>query len=499
MKRLKKTVSIWLLVVLLICPSMVQAAAVPQISAPGAIVIDMDTNEILYEKAKDTPRSVASMTKVMTALLAYDAVAEGKLTMDSQIPVSANAKLIIPNDPCGQYVPYPDEARLGDLLAIYLIVSSSPAGTAIAEYLGGDEATFVTMMNERAKELGIDAVYADANGLKPNRVTPLAQAKLVRHFVRTYPEVLEITSQPTVTFYGRTYPGTNKFLLGDRGLTGVDGFKSGTMPFAGFCFSITCRQNGHYMVSVVAGSSSNATRYSDTVKIQQYAFARRAELDRAKGADPVAVKPAPEETKTPEKPKTPDINATSPWAMEWMERGDKLGLDTYRDLKREAYCGQEPLTRGEFAALVMRGLKPERGHCVETFKDVPTEHPFAQDIVQAVAAGVVQGGENGLFRPDDLVSRQEMALMLTRLFSWEERTPHNHFTDKDMLSHVFSEAVGRMSEAGLMQGDENGRFNPLDSTTREMAMKTVITCYDREQRGDLTLRPQEEKPLGCRR
>ncbi len=487
---------IYLLVLFMVMSFLSPALAItslPQVSAPGAVVIDVDTNQILYDKNMNIPRSVASMTKVMTALLVYDAIDAGELTMDTKIPVSANAKSIIPTDPCGQYVPYPDEATVFDLLSVYLIVSSSPAGTAFAEYLGGDVPTFVNMMNEKANELGMDAIYTDPNGLLPNEVTPLAHGKLLRHFIVTYPEVLDITSQPSVNFNGRYFPGTNKFYSTYSDFTGVDGFKTGTMPFAGFCLSTSCHRDGRHLIGVVTGASGNPQRYGDMMNILNYGFARAAELETVVMKDDIiegeSVKTEPlvhvEEVKQKSeeleektiKPKE-EAYKTSEWAVDMVKQAKLLGLDTTERLGYDDYQGQEPITRGEFAALVTLGLEPNQKESMTSFPDVTQDHPFYDEIMEAASCGIVFGYQDQTFRPDAPIQRQEMAVMITRAIKWPDRTPRNEFLDGEEVSYHFSEAIGRMYESKIMKGDENGYFNPLDTTTREMALASILNARE---------------------
>ena len=295
MRKQRRCLLLFLAMILLFQPFTALGKGGPTISAKGGVAIDFESGKVLYEKNMNNPRPIASMTKVMTSLLVYDAIAEGKLTMDTKIPITPEARSIIPWDPCGVYVHYGKEETVHDLLSIYLIVSSSPAGTSLAQAIGGSIPAFVEKMNQKAKDLGIDAYYTEPNGLKPNKVTPLAQAQLIRHFIKTYPEVLEITKKSSLTFSGRPYKANNKFYGSFSWYQGnIDGFKSGTMPFAGPCFSATAKRGDHRVISVVVHAKDVNERYRDSIKILDYAFKQY----------PLEFQPSPWAKEVPDRGKT---------------------------------------------------------------------------------------------------------------------------------------------------------------------------------------------------
>ncbi|MDO5713651.1 MAG: S-layer homology domain-containing protein [Tissierellia bacterium] len=444
MKR-RKLVLLVLAFLLILSPMTTFADAPPKVAAKGAIAMDYETGKVLYEKDINTPRSVASMTKVMTSLLVYDAIADGRIKSDTKIPITPEARSIIPWDPCGVHVPYAKEETVYDLLSIYLIVSSSPAGTALAQYLAGSVPAFVDQMNAKAKELGIDAYYNDPNGLKPNKVTPLAQAKLTRHFIQKYPEVLEITKRRSVIFSGRHYKANNKFYRNFDWYKGnVDGFKSGTMPFAGSCFSATAKRGENRVITVVINSSDMNERYRDSIKLLDYAFT-----------------------------KYPITYKTSEWAKNVPVEAEQMGFNMANIQGKKEFEGTEPITRGEFISMLVKALRLEE-KAGEAFIDVNPEAWYAKDVHSARAYGLVQGTGGGRFEPEALLTRQEMALMLQNGLKLEPMGIDKVFKDDGEIGEVFKEAVYRMAEYGIVRGTDEGTFLPKEGANRESATSMIL-------------------------
>lgn len=453
----RKGVVLLLVLFMLLGPISAFAEGPPEIQAKGGVAIDFETGKVLYEKDAHTPRSVASMTKVMTSLLVYDAIAEGRITSDTKIPITKEARSIIPWDPCGVRVSYGKEETVYDLLSIYLIVSSSPAGTALAQYLAGSVSAWVDQMNGKARELGIDAVYQDPNGLVPNKVTPLAQAKLIRHFIQKYPEVLDITKQRSVNFSGRTYLANNKFYRNFSWYDGnIDGFKSGTMPFAGPCFSATAKRGGNRVISVVVNSTSVNERYRDSIKILDYAFSLY-----------------------------PLTFPTSHWAENLPMEAEKMGINTATVQGKRSFEGREPMNRGEFTSLLVRALKLNPVEEMP-YSDVDPCAWYARNLGTAHHYGLVQGYGRDVFKPEKLLSRQEMVLILQNALNLPDRGTKIIFRDNDAIGEIYREAAMRMAQYGIVKGTEEGKFLPLGTATREEATSMVLNLMHGIQNGTIS-------------
>ena len=290
MKKVKR-ISLFLAVVILASctglqsPASAATVGETSITALGAIVLDFETGRVLYEHNADVYRPPASMTKLMTVYLVYEAIARGRISLDTVVPISQNAydfsrRTGETNVPLSRSLTY----TVDELLDVVIVMSAGGAAVALAELVGGSTSAFYRIMNNKAAEWGIDAIYYSASGgSTQTRLTPRAMAVLSRNIVLDYPEVLEKSSMRSVTHRGRTYPSTNH-LLGVY--EGIDGLKTGTNAQARECFAGTAKRGDVRIITVVMGSSSGR-RFSDTTTLLDYGFAeieaqRLAEVEASK-------------------------------------------------------------------------------------------------------------------------------------------------------------------------------------------------------------------------
>ncbi len=260
----------------------ISALAAPMISvtAAGAVIMDCQTGEIYYQKQMDVPRHAASMTKVMSVYLVFEEIKAGRLSLSTPIKVSAYASSVSRNpDYSGmENLKEGSSYPVDTLLRLVMTASCNGSIIALAEHIGGTEANFVNMMNNKAKEWGVSAHYADCSGYEDegNAVTPRAQATIARKIILEHPEILKYSSLKSTQFQGETYYSTNKLLIEDK-LQGIDGLKTGTTTAAGYCFTGTASRNGRRIISVVMASTSSANRMDDSAKLLEYGFAVRSE------------------------------------------------------------------------------------------------------------------------------------------------------------------------------------------------------------------------------
>lgn len=267
-----------------------QPAQEPQVvamstSASGAIVIDGGTGEVYYEKNADTPRPAASMTKLMSLYLVFDAIDAGELSLTTPIPISAElaqisrTKLYSGLEKFTAGASYPAE----DLIKLAITASGNASIMALAEYLGGgSEAVFVERMNTTTRQWGIDAKFADSSGFldKGNAVSPRAMAEIARRLLTDHPEILNYSQLLSVNFQGRTYSTTNT-ILKNATLPGIDGLKTGFTYGAGYCFTGTAQRDGARIISVVMNTASASARMSESRKLLEYGFTCRKEREAA--------------------------------------------------------------------------------------------------------------------------------------------------------------------------------------------------------------------------
>lgn len=225
-----------------------------------AIVMDARTGEVLYSERADSVRYPASVTKVMTFYLAFEALAAGRLHLNDLITVSPLAAAQ-PATKLG--------LRAGETITVenalhaMAVHSANDMAVAVAERIGGTESHFAQMMTQEAQHLGMtNTRYVNANGLPDNRQVTSAHdiAILTRAILHDFPQYYYFFGQQEFTYRGKTMVNTNH-LLGR--MPGVDGLKTGFTNAAGFNLDASAVRNGHRLIAVVMGSSSSAVRNAD--------------------------------------------------------------------------------------------------------------------------------------------------------------------------------------------------------------------------------------------
>ena len=255
----------------------VDAAAQPQLSlnCRAAILVDQDTGTVLYEKNADEQVPIASITKVMTLLLTFEAIHNGQLTLETTVPVSEHAYHMggsqIWLEPGEQFT-------LDEMIKAICVSSANDAAVAVAELVGGSEPAFVERMNARAAELGMEhTTFHNACGLDTEGHLSTARdvAVMSCQILNTCPEVLHYTGIWTDTLRGGATQlvNTNKLL---RRYNGITGLKTGTTSGAGVCISASATRDGLTLIAVILGSPSSADRFNAATTLLDYGFAHYA-------------------------------------------------------------------------------------------------------------------------------------------------------------------------------------------------------------------------------
>ena len=248
-------------------------AAVPELtlSCRAAVLIDQDSGTVLYEKNADQPMPIASITKVMTLLLTFEAIHDGRLTLDTPVPVSEHAYHMggsqIWLEPGEQFT-------LDEMIKAICVSSANDAAVAVAELVGGSEPAFVQQMNARAAELGMEhTTFHNACGLDTEGHLSTARdvAIMSRTILTTCPEVLHYTGIWTDSLRGgqTQLVNTNKLL---RRYNGITGLKTGTTSGAGVCISASATRDGLSLIAVVLGAPSSKERFADATTLLDYGF-----------------------------------------------------------------------------------------------------------------------------------------------------------------------------------------------------------------------------------
>ena len=255
-------------------PDALQADAQPDLplNCRAALLMEQESGRVLYEKNPDEPMPIASITKVMTLLLTFEAVEEGKLAMDTLVPVSEHAYRMggsqIWLEPGEQFT-------LDEMIRAICVSSANDAAVAVAELVGGSEPAFVERMNARAKELGLEhTTFHNACGLDTEGHLSTARdvAAMSRYILNRYPEVLHYTGIWTDSLRnGQTQlVNTNKLL---KRYSGITGLKTGTTSGAGVCISASATREGLNLIAVVLGAPSSADRFHAAIALLDYGFA----------------------------------------------------------------------------------------------------------------------------------------------------------------------------------------------------------------------------------
>lgn len=263
--------------VLVSAPAMETAAASGSLAlnCRAAVLIEPESGRVLYEKSPDEKMPIASITKLMTLLLAFEAVHGGKLTLDTLVPVSEHAYHMggsqIWLEPGEQFT-------LDEMLRAICVSSANDAAVAVAELVGGSEPAFVEQMNARAAELGMtNTTFRNACGLDTEGHLSTARdvAVLSCYILNTCPELLHYTGIWTDSLRnGQTQlVNTNKLL---KRYSGITGLKTGTTSGAGVCISASAVRDGLILIAVILGSPSSADRFNAATTLLDYGFAHYA-------------------------------------------------------------------------------------------------------------------------------------------------------------------------------------------------------------------------------
>lgn len=285
-----RVLCVWLLLVCLLAKPAAVAAEDPGeadkgqeavlIDAPSGILMEAETGAVLFEKDADTRRSPASITKIMTLILIFDALEAGKLTMEEQVTTSAHAKSM------GGSQVYLEEGETQDvetMIKCIVIASGNDASVAMAEHISGSEQEFVRRMNERAGELGMENTnFEDCCGLtdSPNHYTTARDiAVMSRELITKYPKILEYSSIWMENITHITKQGTKEFGLTNtnkliRSYEGCVGLKTGSTSVAKYCLSAVAGRKGITLISVVMAAPDYKVRFRDAASMLNYGFSR---------------------------------------------------------------------------------------------------------------------------------------------------------------------------------------------------------------------------------
>lgn len=261
-------------------PAMADSGTGPEITAPSALLMEASTGTVIYEKNADEPRNPASVTKIMTLILIFDALQSGQIGLNDEVVTSAFAKSM------GGSQVFLEEGEIQTvetLIKCIVIASGNDASVAMAEYVCGDEGTFVKKMNERAAGLGMEHTkFVDCCGLtdSPEHVTTARDIALMsRELITKYPQ---ITSYSTIWMENITHvtkQGSKEFGLSNTNRLlkmatnfEVTGLKTGSTSIAKYCLSATARKDGVELIAAIMAAPDYKARFRDAVTLLNYGY-----------------------------------------------------------------------------------------------------------------------------------------------------------------------------------------------------------------------------------
>lgn len=240
------------------------------IAAPSGILIEAETGKILYEKNAHEQRPCASITKVMTLLLVFEAVDSDRLKLSDTINTSDHAASMGGSD---IWLEPGETMSAEDMIKATVVASANDAAVALAEHISGSEEVFVSQMNDRAAQLGMkDTVFKNCNGLdEEGHITSAYDVALMSRALIRHEKIFDYTSIWLDTLRGgkTQIVNTNKLLKTYNGITGL---KTGTTDAAGCCISATAKRDELSLIGVVLGSDTGKQRFADAAALLDYGF-----------------------------------------------------------------------------------------------------------------------------------------------------------------------------------------------------------------------------------
>lgn len=257
-----------------------QTESADLIQAPSGVLMEAQTGTVIYQKDSDTRRSPASITKIMTLILIFDALEKGNLKLDDIVTTSAYAKSMGGSQ---VFLEEGETQTVETLIKCIVIASGNDASVAMAEHICGSEQEFVRHMNERATELGMkNTHFEDCCGLtdSSNHYTTARDIAIMsRELITKYPKILEYSSIWMENITHVTKQGTKEFGLTNtnkliRSYDGCVGLKTGSTSLAKYCLSAVAKRNKITLIAVVMAAPDYKVRFKDAASMLNYGFSR---------------------------------------------------------------------------------------------------------------------------------------------------------------------------------------------------------------------------------
>lgn len=333
----------------------------------ASLVMDAETGVILSSRHADKVLHPASLTKIMTMLLVFEALDRGDITLNTRLRVSKRAAGMIPSK-LGLPVGY--RIKVKDAIYALATKSANDVAATVAENLGGSEAKFAAAMTTRARTIGMSKTrFRNASGLHhPQQVsTARDMAKLGRYILQRYPHYYHYFSTESFTYRGKTYRSHNRLM---KTYKGMDGFKTGYISKSGFNLVASARQDGRRLIGVVFGGRSGKTRNLHMAEIMDKGFSKAKRTRIASTTIPpkpvpkpgFAVANVPVKNNVPQQPSSQAGFTT----LASLETGRTLSVNQ-NDISPNYKALNQQLQNGSFGEMIGEGdFDPSASKRIET-------------------------------------------------------------------------------------------------------------------------------------
>ena len=265
--------------------------AAPKIDVKSAIVLDYNSDKILYEIEPDAHIYPASMTKIMTSIIAFDLLKQGKINLDDESIVSENAWRLSQSGYSSMFIMINDTVTIEELLKGIIVVSGNDACVALAEAIAGSEENFAELMNEKSKEIGlINTNFSNSSGINDpqNYSTVRDIAIMSKYLISNYPEYYEYFKETEFT-WDRT--GGEPITQGNRNpllykRMGADGIKTGYLDSEKYSLAASVIGEERRLISVISGFKTKKQRSNDSIKVISWALRNTNTYEIAKKEAP---------------------------------------------------------------------------------------------------------------------------------------------------------------------------------------------------------------------
>jgi len=264
----------------------------PNVQARTGILIDYHSDEVLYELDPDSQIYPASMTKIMTAIVAFDLLKKNKLSLDDKFTISENAWRLSQAGYSSMFIMINDQVTVENLLKGIIIASGNDACVALAEGIAGSESNFADMMNEKAGEIGMTSTnFTNSSGINdPDNVSTARDIAIMsKYLIMNYPIFYELFAEKTFT-WDRT--GGEPIKQGNRNPllyknVGVDGVKTGYLAVEKYSLASTMKKKDRRLIAVASGFNTKNLRSSESLKLLNWGFRNTNTFEISKNGETV--------------------------------------------------------------------------------------------------------------------------------------------------------------------------------------------------------------------